>query len=138
MSWYNTGGSTTYQVTGVNSAELFAVGYPGYPTQAQAAAHPHNASLAQDAAMAQVKASADIVGGAQNPGGAVSNAANAAAGSVANDALKPLFQAHIWLRVAEVVAGLVLIAIGLNSMLKGKPLSVVSSTAGLASKVVPA
>jgi hypothetical protein len=57
---------------------------------------------------------------------------------VVNDTLKPLFQAHLWLRVAEVVAGLVLIAIGLNSMLKGKPMAVISSTAGLAAKAVPA
>jgi hypothetical protein len=97
--------------TGMNLTNLI-----GYPNQAQAQ------TAASQLSTVQAK---------------VGSAASSLGSGVVNDALKPLFQAHIWLRVAEVVAGLVLIAIGLNSMLKGKPLSVVSSTAGLASKVVP-
>ena len=45
-----------------------------------------------------------------------------------------LFQASIWLRVAEVAIGVILIGIGLNAMLKGKPLQVVTSAAGKAGK----
>lgn len=45
-----------------------------------------------------------------------------------------LFQASIWLRVAEVAIGVILIGIGLNAMLKGKPLAVVTSAAGKAGK----
>lgn len=45
-----------------------------------------------------------------------------------------LFQASIWLRVAEVAIGVILIGIGLNAMLKGKPLEVVTSAAGKAGK----
>jgi hypothetical protein len=66
--------------------------------------------------------------------GSLESGAAAAGGDVLNDALKPLFQASIWIRVAEVVAGLILLGIGLNAMLKGKPLSVVTGTAGTLGK----
>ncbi len=62
-------------------------------------------------------------------GSAAADAGGAAADSVPNP-FAALFQASIWLRVAEVVAGLILLGIGLNSMLKGKPLQVVTSAAG--------
>ena len=39
-----------------------------------------------------------------------------------------------FLRAAEILAGLVLLGIGLNSMLKGKPLQLVTSAAGKAGK----
>jgi hypothetical protein len=74
------------------------------------------------------------------------NVAGQAAGpvvSAAGDALKSLnplaglFQANIWLRVAEVIVGLVLLGIGLNSMLKGAPLKAVTGPAGALARVVP-
>ena len=52
--------------------------------------------------------------------------------------LGALFQRNIWVRVAEVVTGLILLGIGLNALMKGKPMSVVTKTAGLAAKAVPA
>lgn len=58
----------------------------------------------------------------------------AAASSVVSDTLKPLFQRSIWIRVAEVAAGLILLGIGLNALLKGKPMSAVTKTAGVAGK----
>src|ERR1017187_3832770 len=42
-----------------------------------------------------------------------------------------------FLRGGEILVGLVRIGIGLNSMLRGRPMSIVTSAAGLASKVVP-
>jgi len=72
-----------------------------------------------------------------SPGSAAGGVASAAASSISSSILGPLFQGNIWLRVAEVLIGVVLIGIGLNAMLKGKPLAVVTSTAGLAGKVVP-
>ena len=42
-----------------------------------------------------------------------------------------------FVRIGEILAGLVLIGIGLNAMLRGRPLQVVTSTAGLAAKAVP-
>jgi hypothetical protein len=51
--------------------------------------------------------------------------------------LAPLFQANLWLRVAEVAAGLILLAIGVNALFKGKPLETVTKIAAAAPKVVP-
>jgi hypothetical protein len=50
------------------------------------------------------------------------------------DFFQRLGQANTWVRAGEVVAGLILVAIGLNSMLKGKPLQFVTKTAGIAGK----
>ena len=51
----------------------------------------------------------------------IGNAAKNAAGSVVNDALKPLFQANLWIRVGEVVLGLILIAVGVAKMTNAIP-----------------
>lgn len=53
------------------------------------------------------------------------------------DFLSRLTEASLWLRVLEVGAGVVLLAIAVNAMFKGKPLRVVTNTAGLAAKAVP-
>jgi hypothetical protein len=53
---------------------------------------------------------------------------------VADTTLGPLFQKNLWVRVAEVLVGVVLVAIGLNAMLKGKPMSVVTKAAGTVGK----
>ncbi len=50
------------------------------------------------------------------------------------DFLSRLTSANLWIRVGEVVVGLILLGIGLNAMLKGKPLQVVTQTAGVAGK----
>lgn len=114
-----TGGYYTNPVTGTIQQQtnrilgegLVAAGWNGpYPTMA--------------AAHAALNAS----------GGSLGQKATGAATSVVSDTLKPLFQKAIWLRVGEVVVGLILLGIGLNSLLKGKPLQVVTSAAGLAGK----
>lgn len=48
--------------------------------------------------------------------------------------LSDLTSGAFWIRAGEVVAGLILLGIGLNAMLKGKPLQVVTSAAGVAGK----
>jgi hypothetical protein len=68
-------------------------------------------------------------------GGQAALNAGAAAVTAAANPLAALFQSSIWLRVAEAVAGLILLGIGLNAMLKGRPLSAVTSAAGAAGKV---
>lgn len=50
------------------------------------------------------------------------------------DFLSRLTSANLWIRVGEVVAGLILLGIGLNAMLKGKPLQVVTGAAGTVGK----
>lgn len=48
-----------------------------------------------------------------------------------------LTQKNTWVRVGEVVIGLVLVAIGVNAMFKGAPLKAVTGAAGTVGKVVP-
>lgn len=60
--------------------------------------------------------------------------------AAASDALKSanplagLFQKAIWLRVGEVVVGLILLGIGMNALLKGKPMTFVTGAAGTVGK----
>jgi hypothetical protein len=116
----------------------------------QAALHTgtgwHELNISGSASFAQAAAEAlkEVPGGATPTGSAVQglqnvpgSVAGAAASSISSSILGPLFQSNIWLRVAEVLIGVVLIGIGLNAMLKGKPLQVVTNTAGMAAKVVP-
>lgn len=54
-----------------------------------------------------------------------------------NDFLSRLTSANLWMRIGEVVAGLILLGIGLNAMLHGQPLKVVTGAAGAVGKLVP-
>ena len=54
------------------------------------------------------------------------------------DPFKGLNLSSWMLRIGEILVGLVLVGIGLNSMLKGKPLAVVTGAAGLAGKAAMA
>jgi len=67
-------------------------------------------------------------------GQAALNAGSAAVTAAANP-LAALFQKSIWIRVAEVAAGLILLGIGLNAMLHGRPLGAVTGAAGAVGKV---
>lgn len=46
--------------------------------------------------------------------------------------LSMLTSANLWLRVGEVIAGLILFGIGVNALFKGKPLATVTNIAGKA------
>lgn len=48
-----------------------------------------------------------------------------------------LMSGNFWLRVGEVIAGLILLGIGVNALFKGKPLDAVTKVAGAVPKVVP-
>lgn len=104
-------------------------------TVKQATTKPAGAVAGPFSTQAEAQQQADTlnVGGTATPG----NIASAAAASAAGSPLAPLFQSQIWLRVLEVVAGLVILAIGLNALFKGRPLQVVTGAAGLAARAVP-
>jgi hypothetical protein len=89
--------------TGMNLTTLI-----GYPTQAQAAA----AAAALAPIGNPLNIPADI------------------GKTVANDALKPLFDAHIWERVLQVALGVLLIAIGVAKLTHAVP-----AATAIASKV---
>ena len=48
-----------------------------------------------------------------------------------------LTQRNTWVRVGEVAVGVILLAIGVNAMFKGRPLAAVTGAAGTVGKVVP-
>lgn len=104
-------------------------------TVTQAAAKPAGAVAGPFTTQAEAQAQATALnqGAAATPGNIASGAAAAASGTV----LGPLFQASIWLRAGEVLFGVVLVAIAVNAMFKGKPLNVVAAPARLAAKAVP-
>lgn len=53
----------------------------------------------------------------------ITSAADAAGSTVVNDALKPLFNAHIWERVLQVGLGLLLIALGIAKLTHAVPVA---------------
>lgn len=71
----------------------------------------------------------DLAGGTENVVGAAESSATAVP-----DFLSRLTSGNLWIRIGEVVAGLILLGIGLNAMLRNKPLQVVTSAAGVAGK----
>jgi hypothetical protein len=123
MTWfYNSRSGELTSASGLAAAPYAALAHagigwhqlkiPATATEAQAAAE----------AVKEVPGGAapttSIAGGAAQ---AVTSVASGAATSAVNDALKPLFQASIWLRVAEVALGVVLIAIGLAKITHAVP-----------------
>jgi hypothetical protein len=78
---------------------------------------------------AKAFASGNVVSTVKNDAGAAESAASAVP-----DFLSRLTSANLWIRVGEVIAGLILLGIGLNAMLKGRPLQVVTGAAGVAGK----
>lgn len=69
-----------------------------------------------------------------SPGSAIGGAADAAGLGGISGFLSRLASANTWVRVGEVVIGLILLGIGLNAMLKGKPMQVVTGAAGTVGK----
>ena len=65
------------------------------------------------------------------------NAAKNAATSAAQDIWHGLLTQNLLMRVGEILAGLILLGIGVNAMFHGRPMQVVTGTAGLAAKIVP-
>lgn len=146
MTWFDFPGWGLYELNGVAETELVALFAHGYATQAEATAHPNASPNAAQAALLQTfnAQSLSPVGGGvggvlQTPHstGGITGAASNIAGNVGSGLLGGLFQKNIWMRVGEVVVGLILLGIGLNAMLKGLPLQVVTTAAGHVGKVVP-
>lgn len=51
--------------------------------------------------------------------------------------LSMLTNANLWIRVAEITAGLILMGIGVNALFKGKPMKAVTNVASKVPMVVP-
>jgi len=109
-------GTIEHVTSGPEAVLLEGTGWKAFPTQAAARAY------------AGESAAERVAGDAASPVTAAGDAI-ASASPIAG-----LFQSSLWLRVAEVAMGLILVGIGLNALLKGKPLQVVTGAAGVAGK----
>lgn len=117
LTWYDIrwqGSNYVFQVGGAQEKTLTLLGIHGYATEAQAKAHVQTMNALQAAAgganiLAGTTAGPAIV----QPGNIAQGAgAAAAAGETVGGFLARLESAALWLRVAEVALGLVLVAVG--------------------------
>jgi hypothetical protein len=131
--WYCFPGYGLYELDGVAATEINATGAHGYPTQAEANAHPNASPNGIQAALLDAfnTASLDPVG-AGTPGilvtphstGGVSGLGSNIAGNIGSaltggsptsDLAHRLTEPAVWVRVAEFLAGGILIYIGLKA-----------------------
>lgn len=148
MTWFDiTYGGQTYveNLTGTDEKTLVGLGFHGYATQAEAQAHPNGANYVQMLVASPILAGNVPVGvtNVPNPTTAAQGAGTAA--TAAWDAataiprfLSMLTSANLWIRVGEVVAGLILLGIGANALFKGKPMATVTNIAGKAAPLAMA
>lgn len=147
FSGYN--GGKAIDLAGIQEKEAAGFGFHGYGTEQLAEAAPNSVNFFQKAVVNGFIADYKVaLAGQMQPGG--KNASNPLAGGLQADAravtntvgnpldwlsniadfFGKLGQVHTWLRVAEVLTGIVLVGMGLNAMLKGRPMQVVTGTAG--------
>lgn len=134
MAWWVVAEGTAGQIIGDIAHDLQSGGGPAgvgsFFTVKQSAAKPSGAAAGPFATQAQAQAKADALNGdvttATQPNASNLGGVGAFFGR--------LSQASTWIRVGEVVIGLILVGIGLNAMLKGKPFQVVTKAAGVAGK----
>ena len=123
MPWYIVPPGEWIQYhSGWSATVLTNIGLTPYATKAEAEqAKSHGGALNQVLHPSQAKAQEQLLqqNAQQQSGGALG-----------------WLQSNM-VRLVEILAGLVLVGIGLNSMLKGKPLTVVTGPAGKLAKVVP-
>jgi hypothetical protein len=138
IAGYFKGSSGTYRVAKT------VVGNPLYDQYMQAGYGPPYSSYAAAAAAAKQAAAtgkANALPGAGFSGvppGSSANKGPSFAGLAAiGDFFGRLTEGNTWVRVGEVVAGLILLGIGLNAMFKGKPMNIITGATGKIAKVVP-
>lgn len=122
MPWFNTGGSSTVQESGLGETPYVASGIPGYSTQAQAAAHPLNST--QALRLEALGLLADAQPGGDTSGTAISGAtavANTSGLSSVADLIAALGTASLWIRVAETALGILLIIAGVAKLTDAIP-----------------
>jgi hypothetical protein len=100
-------------------------------TVTQAASKPSGAMSGPYSTKAKAQAAADALNGT------ITSSTQQTPQNVGSGITGWLSQGSLWMRIGEILVGLVLLGIGVNSLLKGAPLKVVTSTAGIAAKVVP-
>jgi hypothetical protein len=150
MTWFAFQGYNSINLAGSQEKEAVSLGFHGYATQAQAEANRNSVNFFQKGPLNLLETdyTKAVQEGAQ-PGGPndittpVGAAKAAAAGSgIPNplsglDAIGSFFgtltEASTWMRVGEVVLGIILLAVGVSRMTKAVPVATkVAKTVGMA------
>jgi len=115
-------------LAGIQEKQATLLGFHGYATEQQALAHPNSVSLLQKANLNILEADYKqaLREGAQPGGPNASNplaaglqgAANIGGIAAIGDFFNRLTQKNTWIRVGEVLAGLMLVWIGFNAITK--------------------
>lgn len=133
--WFYFPGRGYYELSGIAEKELVATGAHGYTTKAQAGKHPNATSgfewnFVQAPLLDSFDAASLSPGGAGATGilvgphgtGGVTGAVNNLTGLGAlGDAANRLTQPNFWERAIEVIAGLILLYVGLNALARDTP-----------------
>jgi hypothetical protein len=137
MTWYAFRGYNTIDLAGAQEKVATAWGFHGYATRAQAEAHPNSVNLLQKAIVDTLEAdyAAAVKGGAQPGGPNASNplasglqAANLGGINAIGDFFNRLTQPNTWIRVGEVIGGLLLVYIGLKATTSGTEVATAAKT----------
>lgn len=124
MAWYTFPGWGTYELNGLAAFEINATGAHGYPTEAQAQAHP-NASVsgAQAIILSGFKAASTSPVGAGSTGVLQTPSSTGGLGGALHDFLGGVSVPSLFLRVGEVLLGLVLLAVGVAKLTNAIPVA---------------
>lgn len=135
MTWFDirySGQEYIEDITGANEKVLVGLGFHGYKTQAEAKAHPNKANVIQMAVAAPILAGVNpgLATGIPTPTGiAQGGGAAVVAGDQVGEAINWLRQGSIWVRAAEVAAGLMLLYVGLKASVTPGGANVAQQTA---------
>lgn len=121
MSWYAFKGYNNNQAinaSGFDSIELNALGMHGYPTQKEAQAKPNSVNIFQATI---VNAAIDDANNARDVASAPGNAAKAVASQIPgagsiDDVINWIKQPALWTRIGEILAGVIILYVGLKAV----------------------
>lgn len=121
-AWKGYNGGKALSLGAIEQGEAAVYGMHGYPTAAEAEAHPNSVNAIEKPQVnAWVVAANDITG---NPGADAKKAAGDVAGAIGNDTgitavgdfVKGLAQPNLWIRIAKITVGSVILIVGLAKL----------------------
>jgi len=127
VTWFAFHGYGTVDLAGVQEKQAVAMGFHGYATKTLAERHPNSVNLFQKPFVNLIEADyQDALATGSQPGGPNASNPLAAAAQGAGSPLhgieavgnffNTLTQKNTWIRVGEVLAGLILLYVGLNAL----------------------
>lgn len=123
MAWYAFHGynnGKAISASTLDGAELNALGMHGYPTERQAEQHPNSVGWWQvvtvNAAIDDANNARDVASAPGNAAKAIANAAIPGAGNISADVINWFRQPALWTRLGEILAGVVILYVGLKAV----------------------